>query len=84
MLSIYGAPITLLCCWQGPGSTVSCLDESTLLACMAKGALTLPKDCGCVNGNEGMRLLSEQIRKMGFKWGSYSKLPAMLSVGFRT
>ena len=34
----------------------------------------LPENCGCKNGNEGMRSLTQQIRSLGFRWGSYSNM----------
>ena len=30
--------------------------------------------CGCVNGNEGMRELADELRGMGFEWGSYNAM----------
>lgn len=64
----------------GPGSSAECLDQAKLRACLAKSKGSNPAawpqgnpaDCGCRNGNEGMKTLSDELRAMGFSWGSYS------------
>ena len=33
-----------------------------------------PRECGCVNGNAGMRALADDLRGMGYQWGSYSAM----------
>ena len=55
--------------FPGPGSTDACLNATTLAACLEHSTA---EECGCTNGNEGMLQLSQEIRAMGFLWGSYS------------
>ena len=62
--------------FPGPGSSADCLDEAKLAACL--GTHDKPgrsaEACGCVDGNGGMRILADQIRALGFEWGSYSNM----------
>ena len=66
--------------FPGPGSSAECFDQPTLRACLAKSKgdnpaawpQGNPADCGCKNGNEGMKTLSDELRAIGFSWGSYS------------
>jgi hypothetical protein len=61
--------------FPGPESSATCLNEEALHACMKQqGKYPLPEKCGCKNGNEGMRLLTNDLRALGFKWGSYSNM----------
>jgi hypothetical protein len=69
--------------FPGPGSNETCLDDTKLTACLAAksagvdtgdGPAVDPADCGCVNGNEGMRRLADELREMGYQWGSYSAM----------
>ena len=57
--------------FPGPGSTAACLDEQTVLACRKKGFT--PAQCGCKNGNAGRENLTNYLRQMGFKFGSYTQ-----------
>lgn len=59
--------------FPGPGSTATCLNETALIACL-RATNDDPAACGCVNGNEGMRALSNELRMDGFQWGSYSNM----------
>ncbi len=61
--------------WPGPGSNLTmCEDATALNSCLAVGTneTRTPEQCGCVNGNEGMRLLIAEVKQSGFTWGSYS------------
>ena len=60
--------------FPGPGSNMTmCLDETLLKRCLGGGATQRqPEDCGCRNGNAGMRQLIEDLHSEGFLWGSYS------------
>ena len=61
--------------WPGPGSNMTlCEDATALAACIQAGTndTRTPEECGCVNGNEGMRLLIREVKGLGFTWGSYS------------
>ena len=65
--------------FPGPGSSIArCLNDSALAECLrASGqpeSTSTGAGCGCVNGNEGMRVLSAEVRGMGFQWGSYSNM----------
>jgi hypothetical protein len=59
--------------FPGPGSSAQCLDDQTLTDCLAQPN-HCPEDCGCKNGNEGMRLLAAELRSQGYGWGTYSGL----------
>lgn len=64
--------------FPGPGSSSVCLNDTALKACLLASGQPVDTaegiDCGCKNGNEGMRALSHEIRSMGFSWGSYSNM----------
>ena len=61
--------------FPGPGSSPSCLDPGALAECLGgKTGGKTPEQCGCANGNEGLRKLVGSIRALGFKWGSYSNM----------
>jgi hypothetical protein len=66
--------------FPGPGSTPACLNDTQLAICMGMGGAygdgpnRDPAECGCVNGNEGMRQLANALREMGFQWGSYNAM----------
>ena len=64
--------------FPGPGSSPACLNDTALAACLlASGqqeSTAEGVDCGCKNGNEGMRALSHELRSLGFQWGSYSNM----------
>jgi hypothetical protein len=68
--------------FPGPGSNATCTDDASLIACIAEksggdsgdGPSVDPADCGCVNGNEGMRILANELRSMGYQWGSYNAM----------
>eukprot|EP01052_Picozoa_sp_SAG31_P029507 SAG31_NODE_2939_length_4883_cov_6.368102_3_plen_159_part_00 len=49
-------------------------DATALSACLAAGTsdARTPEQCGCVDGNEGMRILIQEVKRLGFAWGSYS------------
>ena len=65
--------------FPGPGSTQTCLNDTKLLACLAEtsagrtgsddGPPVDPVECGCVNGNVGLRALAAELRAMGYQWG---------------
>jgi hypothetical protein len=58
--------------FPGPGSTADCLNETILSVCLKSGKE--PDECGCFNGNEGMRLVTQEVRAKGYSWGSYSNM----------
>lgn len=61
--------------WPGPGSNMTlCEDAAALSACLDTGTnnARTPEQCGCVNGNEGMRVLIREVKQLGFAWGSYN------------
>ena len=66
--------------FPGPGSSPDCLDDAKLAKCMGMGGAygdgpnRDPAECGCKNGNEGMRALANELRTMGFQWGSYNAM----------
>jgi hypothetical protein len=65
--------------FPGPGSSPECLNDTALAACMGMtagddGPNRDPAECGCKNGNEGMRQLAEDLRTMGYQWGSYNAM----------
>lgn len=68
--------------FPGPGSNETCLNDDALVACIAAksggdtgdGPNVDPADCGCANGNEGMRRLANDLRAAGFSWGSYNAM----------
>jgi hypothetical protein len=59
--------------FPGPGSSAECLDDASLAVCLAKPN-RCPEDCGCKNGNEGMRILATELKSQGYGWGTYSGL----------
>ena len=59
--------------FPGPGSSASCLAGGPQLAqCLLKNNDSSPEACGCVNGNEGVRNLTDYLRSLGFKFGIYT------------
>jgi hypothetical protein len=66
--------------FPGPGSTLDCLNDTALAICMGMGGAygdgpnRDPRECGCVNGNAGMRALADELRGMGYQWGSYNAM----------
>jgi hypothetical protein len=66
--------------FPGPGSSPECLNDTSLAECMGLGGAygdgpnRDPAECGCKNGNEGMRQLADDLRAMGYQWGSYNAM----------
>lgn len=59
--------------FPGPGSSPSCLAGGPdLQTCLQKHNYSSPEACGCVNGNEGMRNLTNYLRSLGFRFGIYT------------
>jgi hypothetical protein len=59
--------------FPGPGSSAGCLAGGAELAeCLLANNYSSPEACGCVNGNEGMRNLTDYLRSLGFKFGIYT------------
>ena len=58
--------------FPGPGSNMTmCEDAALLRDCLGQGARQrLPQQCGCVDGNAGMKKLIADVHAMGFLWGS--------------
>ena len=66
--------------FPGPGSSPQCMNDTLLAECMGLGGAygdgpnRDPAECGCKNGNEGMRKLADDLRAMGYQWGSYNAM----------
>ena len=59
--------------FPGPGSSASCLrGGAELKACLIENNYSSPEACGCRNGNEGMRNLTNYLRSLGFRFGIYT------------